>query len=79
MGLLICDGFQDRFYYRVEVAPPDSLLSKVSVLLEEVSRLLQGLEVTSHLHKGACTCLEDERRIAHYDGSLLTASVTTRR
>ena len=55
MGLLICDGFQDRFYYRVEVAPPDSLLSKVSVLLEEVSRLLQGLEVTSHLHKGACT------------------------
>ena len=61
----------------VEVPTPNRFLSEVCVLLQIMTRFLQLLKIPGHLDKGACTCFENERRVAHDDGPLLSASVTT--
>ena len=61
----------------MEVSTPNGLLPEVDILLQNMPGFLQGLEVAGHLDKGASTCLKNERRTAHDDGALLSASVTT--
>ena len=47
------------------------------VLLQHMVRFLQLLKISGHFNKCTCTSFENERRVAHDDGALLSASVTT--
>ena len=61
----------------VELPTPNRFLPEVRVLLQHMVRFLQLLKISGHLDKGTRTSFENERRVAHDDSALLSASVTT--